>query len=191
MFCVSVRVHVQQDTSKGGKTGRFGIGFNSCYHLGELPSFVSADRWCSFDPQAKFLPAVDPSNPGKSLNFLKNPHIVAQYRDQFEPFRAFGNDFSKAFQGTLFRFPLRTAQQAAVSRLSRQTYTADSTRELLQLFVQESCGMLLFLKVRMYSATAAVFVRDCLLPFNVSSALYVVLELNPCGCSALMRSFVS
>ena len=35
--------------------GRFGIGFNSIYHLTSLPSFVSADRWCCFDPQVRCI----------------------------------------------------------------------------------------------------------------------------------------
>lgn len=62
--------------------GRFGIGFNSVYHLTELPSFVSAGSWCSFDPQAKFLPNVNPSNPGKMVNFVQHPETVRRYPDQ-------------------------------------------------------------------------------------------------------------
>ncbi|CAM9194960.1 unnamed protein product, partial [Sphacelaria rigidula] len=164
---------LKKDTSKGGKTGnsaylrhnqppcsppppllvdcfvskgRFGIGFNSVYHLTELPAFVSAGKWCSFDPQAKFLPNVNPSNPGKMVDFLKHRETVGRYPDQFSPLRAFGFDFSSHFPGTLFRFPLRTPQQAAVSRLSRQSHGVESVRTLLQAFAKESSGMLLFLK---------------------------------------------
>lgn len=64
--------------------GRFGIGFNSVYHLTELPAFVSATKWCSFDPQAKFLPNVNPSNPGKMVDFLKHRETVGRYPDQVE-----------------------------------------------------------------------------------------------------------
>ncbi|CAM9853211.1 unnamed protein product [Ectocarpus sp. 6 AP-2014] len=73
---------LKKDTSKGGKTGRFGIGFNSVYHLTELPAFVSAGKWCSFDPQAKFLPNVNPANPGKMVDFIKYPETVKRYPDQ-------------------------------------------------------------------------------------------------------------
>lgn len=62
--------------------GRFGIGFNSVYHLTELPAFVSAGKWCSFDPQAKFLPNVNPSNPGKMVDYMKYPETVQRYPDQ-------------------------------------------------------------------------------------------------------------
>lgn len=64
------------------REGRFGIGFNSVYHLTELPAFVSAGKWCSFDPQAKFLPNVNPANPGKMVDFIKYPETVRRYPDQ-------------------------------------------------------------------------------------------------------------
>lgn len=64
------------------REGRFGIGFNSVYHLTELPAFVSAGKWCSFDPQAKFLPNVNPANPGKMVDFIKYPETVQRYPDQ-------------------------------------------------------------------------------------------------------------
>lgn len=62
--------------------GRFGIGFNSVYHLTELPAFVSAGKWCTFDPQAKFLPNVNPANPGKMVDFLQYQDTVRRYSDQ-------------------------------------------------------------------------------------------------------------
>lgn len=64
------------------REGRFGIGFNSVYHLTELPAFVSAGKWCSFDPQAKFLPNVNPANPGKMVDFIKYPETIQRYPDQ-------------------------------------------------------------------------------------------------------------
>jgi len=50
------------------KTGRFGIGFNSCYHICEMPTFLSRDRLVMFDPQTKYLPDVNANNPGKCIN---------------------------------------------------------------------------------------------------------------------------
>jgi sacsin len=47
-----------------GKIGRFGIGFNAVYHWTDLPSFISAKYLVLLDPQARFLPNVNPSNPG-------------------------------------------------------------------------------------------------------------------------------
>jgi sacsin len=49
------------------KIGRFGIGFNAVYHWTDLPSFVSGEYLVMLDPQARFLPDVNPSNPGNIL----------------------------------------------------------------------------------------------------------------------------
>lgn len=64
---------------KAGKTGRFGVGFNSCYHLTDLPSFVSGRHLVMFDPHATFLPNVSASNPGKKIDFVASkvpPHSL-------------------------------------------------------------------------------------------------------------------
>ena len=41
-----------KEKSKGIKTGRFGVGFNSVYHLTDVPQFVSDRYVVMFDPQA-------------------------------------------------------------------------------------------------------------------------------------------
>lgn len=82
---ISTRTHTQLTAPTMIRTlhaGRFGIGFNSVYHLTDLPAFVSAGKWCTFDPQAAFLPSVNPANPGKMVDFLKNPETVQRYPDQ-------------------------------------------------------------------------------------------------------------
>jgi sacsin len=67
------------------------------YHLTDLPSFVSGRALVMFDPQAKYLPDVDPSNPGKLMDFVAFPALLTKYPNLFEPFRAFGCDFSGSF----------------------------------------------------------------------------------------------
>jgi sacsin len=42
-----------------------GVGFNSVYHLTEVPTFVSGPYIVMFDPQARYLPNINPANPGK------------------------------------------------------------------------------------------------------------------------------
>lgn len=67
-------------------------------------------------------------------------------RPQFSPLSAFGCNLRSKFPATLFRFPLRTPEQASVSRLSRQCHRVEDVRALLVAFAKESAGMLLFLK---------------------------------------------
>eukprot|EP00854_Cymbomonas_tetramitiformis_P005341 gene5341-6484_t len=144
-----------------GKTGRFGVGFNCVYHLTDVPSFVSGENIIFFDPHCQFLPRVSSSDPGKRINFVQHP-LGDQYPDQFSPYCMFGNDMKRRlavtdtlgrpdnvqnrFQGTLFRFPLRTAAQASTSKLSKQSYTPTSMRELLREFEEEAVLDMLFLK---------------------------------------------
>ncbi len=128
------------------KIGRFGIGFNAVYHWTDLPSFVSNKYLVMLDPQAKYLPNVNPSNPGKIIDFVKNPEILAQFGDQFSPYFYNNNNFKKPFQGTLFRLPLRTAIQAETSLLSKRALSADNAKELFNSLQLEASAMLLFLK---------------------------------------------
>lgn len=55
---------LKKTSESKAKIGRFGIGFNAVYHWTDLPSFVSAKFLVMLDPQARFLPNVNPSNPG-------------------------------------------------------------------------------------------------------------------------------
>ena len=136
------------DSKKRGqlaKTGRFGIGFNSCYHLTELPTFLSRNFLVMFDPQAKFLPDINPANPGKRIDIL-SPTVHEHFGDQIAPFKAFGADLQRVFAGTLFRLPLRTHAQAGSSRLSSKVHSPADVQQLLQEFMAEAQHCLLFLK---------------------------------------------
>ena len=144
------------------KTGRFGVGFNSVYHLTDLPSFVSGDKLVFFDPHANHLP-VSAANPGIPLQrtttvqcaqpmqlglcplrdagkMLRLPGntAVERFPDQFTPYNIFGHTAGQAFDGTVFRLPLRTAEQALSSRLSQNVYTAAQAIKPTLLAARES-----------------------------------------------------
>ena len=99
-----------------------------------------------FDPHARYLPNINPANPGKMIDFVRHSKLVAAHPDQFSPFCAFGNDFNGAYDGTLFRLPLRTREQAASSRLTKTSHTAEGIHALLTSFADDASSMLLFLK---------------------------------------------
>ncbi|KAG4170211.1 hypothetical protein ERO13_A12G134051v2 [Gossypium hirsutum] len=127
------------------KTGRFGVGFNSVYHLTDLPSFVSGKYVVLFDPQGFYLPNVSTANPGKRIDFVSSS-ALSIYNDQFLPYRVFGCDMKSSFAGTLFRFPLRNSDQAGRSKLSRQAYSEDDISSLFFQLFEEGVFSLLFLK---------------------------------------------
>ena len=67
------------------------------YHLTEVPCFVSDKYLAMFDPQACHIPNVNPTNPGKLINFVRHPNLLSEYPDQFSPFRAFGCGFDEPY----------------------------------------------------------------------------------------------
>ena len=98
-----------------------------------------------FDPHCDFLTGVDASNPGLRIEFTKHA-VATTHPAQFAGFTLFGCDMKAPFDGTLFRFPLRTGAQAAVSRLSKQAHSVDNMRAMLRGFAREACDCMLFLK---------------------------------------------
>lgn len=151
----------------------FRIGFNSVYHLTDLPSFASGKYVVFFDPQGAYLPHISAANPGKRINFVSSSAISA-YKDQFLPYCAFGCDMKSSFAGTLFRFPLRNADQAMVSKLSRQAYVEDDISSMFDQLYEEGVLTLLFLKnllsVEMYTWDAGESEPKKLYSCSVSSA---------------------
>ena len=67
--------------------GRFGVGFNSCYHLTDVVSFVSGRNLAIFDPHCSVLPSITAAEPGKRIDFVGNP-VGDEYPDQFAPYQA-------------------------------------------------------------------------------------------------------
>lgn len=137
---------LKKSEEKQSKIGRFGIGFNSVYHMTDLPSFVSTQYVVILDPQARFLPDVNPSNPGKMIDYLANPEVIDKFSDQFSPYEAYKLNWKKAYDGTLFRLPLRTPEQASSSLLSKRALSPEEVEDLLFSLQLEASAMLLFLK---------------------------------------------
>ena len=128
------------------KTGRFGVGFNSCYHATDLPSFLSRQFLVVFDPHCTHLPNASPHDPGKIIDF-STEGLAAQFPDTFAPYHVFGCETAAGtpFAGTIFRLPLRTAEQAAASRITKRAFAVDAARALLKDFVAALPELCLFL----------------------------------------------
>ncbi|KAJ4961747.1 hypothetical protein NE237_021657 [Protea cynaroides] len=139
------RIGGSKKQGQAWKTGRFGVGFNSVYHLTDLPSFVSGTYVVLFDPQGIYLPNISVANPGKRIEYVSSS-AFSIYNDQFFPYCAFGCDMKEPFHGTLFRFPLRNADQGANSKLSRQAYSEDDISSMFDQLYKEGIFTLLFLK---------------------------------------------
>ena len=138
-----------QDTEKIGK---FGLGFNAVYNLTDVPMLVSRNYFVVFDPNTFYLgKAIKNKNkPGIKIDTNKNVTRLRNFRSQFKPFNGiFGCDLhldkeDNSFQGTLFRFPLRTKEQAIRSEIKQLPYDCKQVKELLELFIRGARSLLLF-----------------------------------------------
>ncbi|XP_061184826.1 sacsin-like [Saccostrea echinata] len=138
----------KEDTTKIGK---FGLGFNAVYNLTDVPSFASGKHLVYLDPHGKYLgeAIIHEKSPGIKLNLL-NTTMLRKLENQFKPFQnVFGfksSEFSekKGYNGTIFRFPLRTKHQALDSGISSKEYSRHEMDKLLKMFCKSSGNMLLF-----------------------------------------------
>ncbi|KAK7495448.1 hypothetical protein BaRGS_00013387 [Batillaria attramentaria] len=135
----------QEDASKVGK---FGLGFNAVYNLTDTPCFLSGHFIGMFDPEEKYLSG----NPGMKIDFRNrtNQALLSRCPNLFKPFQGvFGCSLRDDgnvvhYDGTLFRFPLRTPQQEAESRLNAKCYNKSKRRDFIKLILEAAGNLLLF-----------------------------------------------
>ena len=134
------------------KIGKFGLGFNAVYNLTDVPMFVSRNYFVIFDPNTFYLGKAirNKSKPGMKIDINKNTKRLRNFRNQFKPFNGiFDCDLylekeDNSFHGTLFRFPLRTKEQAIKSEIKQLHYDNKQMEELLMLFTRGAKALLLF-----------------------------------------------
>ena len=115
------------------KTGRYGIGFNSVYHLTDCPSFLSNDdTLVIFDPHRRYVLDEDP---GKLFK------LTTEDRNQFsDTLNGYLAEHFNLQGSTMFRFPLR--RKRSVSKIS---HVLPDMEELMHAFQKEARRSLLFL----------------------------------------------
>lgn len=126
------------------KVGRFGIGFNSVYHITDVPSIFSGDQIAMLDPHQTLF-GVHES--GQCWNLKTDIKEITELADQFSPYVGMFESSEKtikdgSFPGTIFRFPLRMKP----SQLSGNIYNKEKVLELFESFKADADTVLLFLK---------------------------------------------
>ena len=134
------------------KVGRFGLGFNSVYHVTDVPSFLSGEHLVVFDPNMNHISQLIDGKKRKGglmLSLVENRDVLLTFPDQFLPYnQLFGCDMTGSgtfhFQGTLFRLPFRTTEQALESEISKEAYTRDNVNNLIRSLKESAPTLLLF-----------------------------------------------
>ncbi|KAK7495950.1 hypothetical protein BaRGS_00012651 [Batillaria attramentaria] len=169
------------------KVGRFGLGFNAVYNLTDVPSFISRHTMAIFDPHKKYLRG----GAGLKMDFRRqvNRSLLSRMPQQFQPFQGvfdcrLKNEGDVMYEGTLFRFPLRTPEQAAQSKLKGESYSQDKRREFLRLLLHRAGSLLMFTqnvrKVQVFYLSADCTDpsnAECLLTVNKTSRLQILQPL--------------
>lgn len=72
-----------------------------------------------WDPQARYLKADEAGSTSVGKKFQHvNSDLVSQFGHQYVPWQFAGLDIKRQANATLIRLPLRTAEQAKLSKLS-------------------------------------------------------------------------
>ncbi|KAF0529726.1 Sacsin [Gigaspora margarita] len=133
--------------NKFDKIGVMGIGFNSVFHITDVSSIISGSSYVLIDPHARGYCDLPPGQRGFKADFVKH-NLVKKYPDQFMPFSvALNNSLNEFYNGTIFRYSLRTKIDAAESEISDQIYHIDQIKEMFETFFHvDNITCLMFLK---------------------------------------------
>ena len=136
------------------KIGKFGLGFNSVYHLTDVPSFLSGNDLVVFDPHTCYLGEALESKdvPGIRIPLSEKMDEMASFKHQFEVFHEIFDarfDFQSEypfsyFDGTLFRLPLRKQEMAEKSEIKQVEYSDNEMKELLSKLRESLDHIILF-----------------------------------------------
>jgi len=171
------RIGESSKAVSGPKTGRFGVGFNTCYNITDFPSFVSGHFLVCFDPHYTTV-AERGKAPGKRWRLSD---AWASSPDWLRSFCSAGMKENESyFPGTIFRFPLRTPQQATVSEIWKESFCLDDYSRIVQQLSEDGPQLLLFTK---YLTELTALIADGstkrLLHISTSNRIEVVRARDP------------
>ncbi|XP_048048670.1 sacsin-like [Megalobrama amblycephala] len=125
-----------------GRTGKYGLGFNSVYHLTDCPSILTGDKWlCISDPNLKYVEDVTEQSPGCKLSV--DDELKTYFEDVYNTFLP---EMFALNSGTMFRFPLRTEEMAGTSEISGHKFTNRDMKELYCALTEDPEVLIVFLK---------------------------------------------
>ncbi|KAG9044331.1 hypothetical protein FS837_008337 [Tulasnella sp. UAMH 9824] len=139
------RIHNSSKTQDESSTGKYGLGFRSCYHITDNPHVLSHDKLLILDPHQR----VEDYPGGFELLTTRPPEKPRNDRDtyagHFAPFAAILRKDDNVYQGTAIRLPLRLPGSA--SKIKTTPTSIETARQMFHDFMhKELPESMLFLK---------------------------------------------
>ena len=127
---------------KPTNTGKFGLGFNTCYNITDYPLLLTGDQLYLFDPHKSAYEYQNGSRPG--YRWQITPQRWIDSPGLLNPFKQVGlSPTGPAFVGAAFRLPLRTR---GGGKIKHDCVSPEKIEELLEEFIRFAPSILLFLK---------------------------------------------
>ena len=143
-----------RDIGRGGKsddiltTGQFGRGGLTMYHISDVPMIVSGDYVLILDPQQCCLPKSSKHRKRMAGVKISIARMQEQWPDQltiFEGLHGFNKDLYH-YEGTIFRFALRTDKAKTGLRDSTCNISIQMVKDLMYEYSEAARMSLLFLR---------------------------------------------
>ncbi|KAL8802700.1 MAG: hypothetical protein Q9182_003658 [Xanthomendoza sp. 2 TL-2023] len=123
-------------------TGKYGQGFNSCFHWTDGPWILSRQWLLFLDPHREWS-----SDRGGPTYDILNYQDSVELQNHLKTFQRAKIDTSQAVNATIIRIPLRTVAQAERSKIvNRQATVEEITKALYDLGHEIREGGMLFLR---------------------------------------------
>ncbi|XP_056400807.1 sacsin-like isoform X2 [Hyla sarda] len=149
-FSNIIRIGAATKEANVQKIGKFGLGFNTVYHITDVPSIMSGSKVLIFDPNANHLQKhISQKNPGMKLDLQNNSELLHIFSDQFQPYsNVFGCKLAQPFyfDGTLIRLPFRTEEEARETEICQQPFDEVQINVFMTNFENSSETLLTFLR---------------------------------------------
>ncbi|VDC01297.1 unnamed protein product [Peniophora sp. CBMAI 1063] len=121
------------------KTGKYGLGFRSTFHITDTPEILSGRYLATFDPLKRIL-----ATEGTRRDFIGDATLAPHLNVFRAALDSTHDDFSKPLDTTIIRLPLRTDPY---SELAPRVVTSHEIHGLLEEFIREEIGtVMLFLR---------------------------------------------
>lgn len=135
------RIGEEGKVRDAGKTGKFGVGFNTAYNITDYPAFATNDLIMCFDPHRDAV-GMESGRPGGSWPLAELWRVTPAWPSAF----GLQAGVNRLERRTVFRLPLRRPHQASDERISQTPCPPEQVEAIFDELAKWGSAPLLFLR---------------------------------------------